>query len=338
MVRVAACGVCHTDLHVMKGEVKFPTPAVLGHEISGIVESTGDGVENIKPGDAVVCAFIMPCGECYYCVRGIDDLCEKFFKYNRLLGKMYDGETRLFRNDGSPLWMYSMGGLAEYAVVPKTAVFRLPTNLPLKEGSILGCGIFTAYGAAKNQGAIRPGESVGIVAVGGVGLSLVNMARIFGAKTIVAIDIRQDKLHAASSLGATHVVDSSKEDVMSEISRITQNRGVDLAFECLGRPGTVIQAFDMVRDGGRVVIVGIAPTGATAGIEITRLVRREVKLIGSYGARTRTDMPEILSLAEKGEIDLNHIVSREFTLQHVNEAYSTLAKGEIVGRAIVTPG
>src|SRR5208337_1859615 len=113
-------------------------------------------------------------------------------------------------------------------------------------------------------------------------------------------------------------------------------RGLDLAFECLGSPGTVIQAFNMVRDGGRVVMVGIAPTGATAGIEITRLVRREVKLIGSYGARTRTDMPEILSLAEKGEIDLNHIVSREFTLQQVNEAYSTLAKGEIVGRAIVT--
>jgi S-(hydroxymethyl)glutathione dehydrogenase/alcohol dehydrogenase len=336
LVKVEACGVCHTDLHVMKGEVKFPTPAVLGHEISGVIESIGDGVQSLKRGDPVVCPFIIPCGECYHCVRGRDDLCEKFYNYNRLQGKLYDGETRLFRENGSPVWMYSMGGLAEYAVVPRTAVFKLPPNLPLKEAAILGCGVFTAYGAAKNQGEIRPGETVAIVAVGGVGMNLVNMARIFGASEIIAVDVRRDKLEAATKFGATHVIESNKADVISEVMRITDGRGVDVAFECLGTPETVVQALNTVRDGGRVVIVGIAPAGATAAFEITKLVRREIKVMGSYGARVRTDMPEILTLAQRGVIDLTGLVSRRFLLPRADEAYSALAKGEIIGRAIVT--
>ena len=336
LVKVEACGVCHTDLHVMKGEVKFPTPAVLGHEVSGIVESTGESVQNLKRGDTVVCPFIIPCGECYYCVRGMDDLCENFYKYNRLQGRLYDGETRLFRKDRSPVWMYSMGGLAEYTVVPKTAVFKLPQNLPLRESAILGCGVFTAYGAAKNQGVISPGESVAIIAVGGVGMNLVNISRIFGATTIVAVDVRDEKLEAATKFGATHVVNSTKQDVVSEVLRITDGRGVDVAFECLGRPETVLQGLNTVRDGGRAVMVGIAPAGATAAFEITKLVRREVKIMGSYGARVRSDMPEILTLARNGAIDVTHLVSKTFTLIQTNEAYSALDRGDIVGRAIVT--
>jgi len=336
LVKVKACGVCHTDLHVLKGEVKFPTPAVLGHEISGVVESTGEGVNEFKSGDAVVCTFIMPCGECRFCVRGLDDLCENFFKYNRLQGKLYDGETRLFKRDGSPIWMYSMGGLAEYAVVPKTGVFRLPSEFPLSESSILGCSIFTAYGAAKNQGAIRPGESVVIIGVGGVGTSLVRIANIFGAAKIIAVDVKEDKLQAATKQGATHIINSTKQDLSSEIMRITDGCGTDVAFESLGRPETVIQAFNAVRDGGRVVIIGIAPAGATAAIEITRLVRRGVKLMGSYGARARTDMPEVLALVSKWATDLPSLVTRKYSLQQVNEAYAALAKGEIVGRSIIT--
>jgi len=336
LVKVEACGVCHTDLHVMKGEVKFPTPAVLGHEVSGVIESIGDGVQSLRRGDRVACPFIIPCGECYYCVRGMDDLCEKFYRYNRLQGQLYDGETRLFRSDGTPVWMYSMGGLAEYTVVPKTAVFRLPSNLPLRESAILGCGVFTAYGAVKNQGAIKPGETAAVVAVGGVGMNLVNIARIFGAAEIIAVDVRRDKLEAATKFGATHVIDSTKNDVISEVMRITDGRGVDVAFECLGRPETVVQALNTVRDGGRVVIVGIAPAGATAAFEITKLVRREVKVLGSYGARVRTDMPEIIGLAQRGAIDLTSLVSRRYPLLRADEAYSALRRGEILGRAIVT--
>jgi S-(hydroxymethyl)glutathione dehydrogenase/alcohol dehydrogenase len=146
LVKVAACGVCHTDLHVMKGEVKLPVPCVLGHEISGHVESAGAGVANVRPGDAVVASFIMPCGRCPFCARGRDDLCETFFAMNRLKGALYDGTSRLRRADGSALAMYSMGGLAEFAVVPATDVFPAPAGLPLVESCILGCAIMTAYG------------------------------------------------------------------------------------------------------------------------------------------------------------------------------------------------
>ncbi|MDJ0270239.1 MAG: alcohol dehydrogenase catalytic domain-containing protein [Aigarchaeota archaeon] len=335
LVRVASCGVCHTDLHVMKGEVKFPTPCVLGHEISGVVEEVGAGVEGIQVGDRVVCPFIMPCGSCYYCMRGRDDLCEKFFALNRLQGKLYDGDTRLFRKDGSRVWMYSMGGLAELSVVPATAVFKLPDNMPLHEAATLGCAVFTAYGAVKNQADLRAGESVAVVAVGGVGLNIIQWAKTFGASEIIAIDVRDDKLANARELGATHVINSRKTNPVDEVMRITDNRGVDVAFEALGRPETVAQAVNIVGDGGRAVVVGIAPIGVSASIEITRLVRRGIRLIGSYGARTRADMPTILKLTSKGAVDLAKSVTRRYKLEQVNEAYDALNRGEIVGRAII---
>src|SRR5207249_6812746 len=146
LVRITACGVCHTDLHVIKGEVPFPTPAVLGHEISGTVVELGEGVEGPAVGTRVVGTFIMPCGACEACRSARDDLCEPFFALNRLRGTLYDGETRLFRPDGSPLAMYSMGGLAEYAVVPATALFELPAGLPVEEAAVFGCAALTAYG------------------------------------------------------------------------------------------------------------------------------------------------------------------------------------------------
>ncbi|RMF84231.1 MAG: alcohol dehydrogenase, partial [Nitrospinota bacterium] len=176
LVKVRACGVCHTDLHVIKGEVKFPIPCVLGHEISGTVAALGPGVQGFTVGDRVVCSFIMPCGACHYCVRGQEDLCETFFSYNRLQGKLYDGDTRLRRPDGSPIWMYSMGGLAEYAVVPATDVFHLPEEVPFEEAAILGCAIFTAYGAVRNGADLRAGESVAVVATGGVGSNILQIA------------------------------------------------------------------------------------------------------------------------------------------------------------------
>jgi succinate semialdehyde reductase (NADPH) len=335
LVRVKACGVCHTDLHVIKGEVRFPTPAVLGHEISGIVESIGGGVEGLKVGDRVICPFIMPCGDCFFCKRGDDDLCQKFFEFNRLQGKLYDGDTRIFRPDGDRLWMYSMAGLAEFAVVPGTAVFKLPDTLPLEESCILGCAVFTAYGAIKNQSGLKEGESVAVVAVGGVGMNVVQLLRLMGAGRVIAIDVREDKLEMAMNVGATHSINSQKVEPVAEVRRITDGRGVDIAFEVLGRAETVTQAIDLVRDGGRVVLVGIAPSGQAVPIEITRIVRREIRIIGSYGAKTRTDMPSILALASSGSLNATRIVTRRYSLDQVNEAYEALSRGEIVGRAIV---
>lgn len=335
LVNVRACGICHSDLHVMKGEITFPLPCVLGHEISGIVAELGPGVSHIAVGQRVVCSFIMPCGTCWSCVRGQDDLCETFFRYNRLAGTLYDGETRLYRPDGSPIWMYSMGGLAEYAVVPATDVCPLPADLPFAEAAVLGCAAFTAYGAIRHGADLRGGESVAVIATGGVGSNLIQIARAFGASPIIAVDVRDDKLEAARRLGATAVVNGAREDPSERIRALTEGRGVDVVFEALGRPETFQQALAAVRDGGRAVIVGIAPTGAHAPVDITRLVRRAVRIIGSYGARTRSDLPAVVRLASDGHLDLVQTVTRRFALDEVNEAYQALNRGEIIGRAVV---
>ena len=300
LVKVRACGVCHTDLHVIKAEVAFPTPAALGHEISGTVAALGPGVQGPAPGTPVASAFIMPCGTCRPCGIGRDDLCDNFFAMNRLRGTLYDGTTRLRRADGTPIAMYSMAGLAEYAVVPATDVFPLPATLPLPESSVLGCAVFTAYGAVRHSADLRGGERVAVVAAGGVGMNIIQIARAFGASQVIAIDVRNDKLESALRHGATDVVNASTSDVTKHVKELTDGQGVDVAFEVLGRPETFVQAFDIIRDGGRMVAVGIAAGRTAAGVEITRLVRRGLRIIGSYGARTRADMPEIIRLAASG--------------------------------------
>ncbi len=335
LVKVAACGVCHTDLHVIKGEVKFPVPCVLGHEISGVVEELGPGVNGMTVGDRVVCSFIMPCGYCYYCVRGRDDLCETFFAKNRLQGTLYDDESRLRRQDGSVLAMYSMAGLADYAVVPATDVFPAPRNLPLSDACILGCAVMTAYGAVNNQAQVKPGETVVVVGVGGVGSNVVQMARAFGATEVIAVDVRDDKLEAARKLGATQVVNAAEADAVAEVLALTDGRGADVAIEALGRPETVVGAFLMTRDGGRTVVIGIAPGQATAAIEVTRLVRRGIRLIGSYGCRVRIDMPNVLRLASSGQVGVSNAITRRYPLAEADQAYQALNRGEIIGRAIV---
>ena len=337
LVKVTACGVCHTDLHVMKAEVAFPTPAVLGHEISGTLVALGPGVAGPPPGTAVACAFIMPCGRCRLCAIGRDDLCDNFFAMNRLRGTLYDGTTRLRRRDGTPLAMYSMAGLAEYAVVPATDVFPLPAGLPLAESSVLGCAVFTAYGAVRHGADLRGGERVAVVAAGGVGLNIIQIAAAFGASQIIAVDVRDDKLEIARRVGATDVVNSTTEDATGRVRDLTDGRGVDVAFEVLGRPETFTQALEIIGDGGRMVAVGIAAGKTTAPVEITRLVRRGLRIIGSYGARTRADMPEIIRLANRGTFRPDLIVTRRFSLDEADAGYQALARGDIVGRAIVVP-
>ena len=335
LVRVSACGVCHTDLHVMKAEVAFPTPAVMGHEISGTVAALGPGVAGPAPGTPVACAFIMPCGRCGACGAGRDDLCDNFFAMNRLRGTLYDGTSRLRRQDGTPLSMYSMAGLAEYAVVPATDVFPLAEGLPLQESSVLGCAIFTAYGAVRHGAGMRGGERIAVVAAGNVGMNIIQIARAFGASQIIAVDVRDDKLETARRLGATDIVNAASGDAAARVRELTGGRGVDVAFEALGLPQTFQQALETIRDGGRMVAVGIAPGKTTAAVEITRLVRRELRIVGSYGARTRSDMPEIIRLAAQGIFRPETMVTQRFPLREADAAYAALARGNIVGRAIV---
>lgn len=338
LIHTHACGVCHTDLHVMKGEVNFPLPGVLGHEVSGIVAEVGPGVTNVRPSDRVVGSFIMPCGWCENCTRGMEDLCSTFFEYNRLRGTLYDGESRLRRASGEALSMYSMGGLAEYCVTPATSVFTLPDELDLSATSILGCSLFTAFGAVRNVGDVRAGESVAVIAAGGVGQNIVQLAALSGAERVIAIDMSQDKLDLALTMGATHVINAAETDAAEAIMELTGGRGVDVAFEALGSSATTRQAVEMTREGGRTVVVGIPPAGTSLEVDLARIVRRKIQIKGSYGARARQDIPALIGLLAAGRVDLQRMISQYVPLDEAPATYEKLDRGEILGRAVVLTG
>ncbi|QDO88256.1 zinc-binding dehydrogenase [Ornithinimicrobium ciconiae] len=335
LVRIAATGVCHTDLHVIKGEVAFPAPGVLGHEISGHVEALGERVESFAVGDRVVGAFIMPCGTCRQCLVGRDDMCEPFFEQNRLRGNLFDGTSRLTRGDGSRLSMYSMAGLAEYAVVPVTALTHLPESLPLEESAVLGCAAFTAYGALARADGDLAGRSVAVVAVGGVGSSIVQFAKHLGADPIIAIDVDDAKLEVVRGLGATVTVNSATTNAREAVLEATDGAGAELVLEVIGRPETVELGLSLLREGGQLVLVGIAAGAATAAVPITAVVRRGLTITGSFGARTRRDLPEVVRLAAEGAFDVRRAVTRRFTLDEAPKAYDLLDRGQIQGRSII---
>ncbi|QRV02968.1 zinc-binding dehydrogenase [Arcanobacterium phocisimile] len=337
LVKVTACGLCHSDLHVIGGKIAFPMPAVLGHEVTGEIVEVGPGNQHtgLSVGQHVAGAFLMPCGQCDYCAQGRDDLCAPFFDLNRIKGQLYDGETRLFALDDEPIAMYSMGALAEYCVIPATSVAVLEDSMDMVSGAILGCAALTGYGAVRRGADLRYGESVAVVATGGIGSNIIQVAKAFGAEKIIAIDVADDKLEAAKALGATDVVNSLKQNVREAVFEITDGRGVDVAFEALGRPETWASALDALRDGGRMVPIGLGAGVQTAAVEINRTVRRSQSILGSYGARTRQDLPVVVKMASEGKIDYQHIVTRRFPLEEAGKGYELLAQGKIQGRAVV---
>lgn len=337
LVKVSACGLCHSDLHVIGGAIAFPKPAVLGHEVAGEIVEVGPGNEHndLAVGQKVAGAFLMPCGQCDACAEGRDDLCGPFFDLNRIQGKLYDGTTRLADLDGTPIAMYSMGGLAEYCVIPSTSVAVVPDVIDPVKGAILGCAAMTAYGAVRRGADLRYGETVAVVATGGVGSNIIQISKAFGAKQIIAIDVADDKLEAARALGATDVVNSMNENVHDAVFGLTGGRGVDVAFEALGRPQTWNSALDALRDGGRMVPIGLGAGVQTAEVEINRTVRRSQSIIGNYGARTRQDLPEVVRMAAEGSIHYQDIVTRKFSLDQAGQGYELLKASKIQGRAVV---
>jgi len=335
LVRVAACGVCHTDLHIHDGSVPFPAPMVLGHEIAGTVVEVGAGVDEVAVGERVAGAFIMPCGACAMCTGGREELCEPFFAHNRLNGTLYDGETRLYDESGAPVWQYSMGGLAELAVMPVRGVAPILDGLPTSESAIFGCALMTAYGAVVHVADLQPGEDVAVIGAGGVGGSIIQLARALGAERAIAVDVDDDKLALARVLGADDVVNAATADAVAAIRELTGDRGPDVVFEAIGNRQTVRQATEAVADGGRVVLVGIAPAGATAEVEITRIVRRKLQVLGSFGGRPRHDLTALMRMALDGKLQLDGAIGERFTLDQADEAYRRLRAGTITGRAIV---
>lgn len=337
LVKVSACGLCHSDLHVMSGKIPFPTPAVLGHEVSGTIVEIGpdDHHSGLAVGQQVCGAFLMPCGQCADCARGRDDLCGPFFTFNRLKGQLFDGSSRLADIDGKTIAQYSMGGLAEYCVIPVTAVAPMPEGMDPVAAAILGCAAMTAYGAVRRGADLRYGETLAVIGIGGVGTNIVQVAHELGARKIIAIDVDDEKLESAIRHGASDVVNSRHLDARERVLDITDGRGVDVAIEALGFPGTFEQALTLLADGGRMVPVGLAAGTATAAVEINRLVRRGQQICGSYGARTRSDLPTVIDLAARGVLDYRGVVSKRVPLTAAEATYQLLEHGQVSGRAVV---
>ena len=237
--------------------------------------------------------------------------------------------------------MYSMAGLAEYSVCPINGVYKIPDSLPSTESCILGCALFTAYGAVKNAGLSlggSPGANVCVIGTGGVGSNVIQVCKAFGANKIIAVDIDDAKLEFAKTMGATHVINSKKspKSVQEQVVDIVGKAkgGVDVAFEVLGNPITFNDAVMSVCDGGRAVMVGIAPLNTYAKVDITRLVRRKITIVGSYGAKARVDTPEVIDLIERGKLTLGSI-TKVYSLGEAAQAYEDLKNGRITGKAIV---
>jgi 6-hydroxycyclohex-1-ene-1-carbonyl-CoA dehydrogenase len=313
LIRVAACGVCHTDLHyVDHGTPTFKTPPlVLGHEISGTIAATGPGVQGFSSGDPVLVAAVLSCGRCEPCRAGRENICES----GVMLGNHIDG------------------GYAEFVAVSSRDVFRLPPEVPLVEGAIIADAITTPYHAVVNRGRVQPGDLVLVLGCGGVGLNVVQIAAALGAR-VLAADLSDEKLRWAARLGATDVINASRvERLDREVRKRTGRAGVDIAFEVVGRGVTQEQAFACLRTGGRLVLVGYSPD--TMQLNTGRVMFRELDVIGSLGCRP-LDYPRVIELVRQGRIRVAELVTHRFPLEEINTALDVLRAGAAV-RAVVTP-
>ncbi|MDQ3979713.1 MAG: alcohol dehydrogenase catalytic domain-containing protein, partial [Actinomycetota bacterium] len=255
-LRMAAAGVCHSDLAMRRGTIPMPLPTVLGHEGAGIVEAVGEGVDELQPGDLVALSWVAQCRHCFYCRRQQPHLCQQA-TVSMSSGGMLDGTSRL-RSAAGPLFQaLGCGAFAETTVAPASAVVKVPSDLDPAVVALLGCAVLTGVGAALNTADIRPGDTVAVVGCGGVGLNVVQGARIAGAGEIVAVDIHPDKLALAAELGATHGVLATQRNPVTTVMDLTDQHGADVAFEVLGRGPTIEQAMAMTRRGGQTVLVGI---------------------------------------------------------------------------------
>jgi S-(hydroxymethyl)glutathione dehydrogenase/alcohol dehydrogenase len=333
LVQVAAAGVCHSDLHVMKGEWRSDLPIVLGHEGAGVVVEIGAGVRTTKPGDHVILSWVPNCGRCHYCSIGRPELCDAV---PRGQATLLDGTTRLSKG-GQPIHHFAwVACFAEYVVVPEGGVVPIAADLPLDRAAIVGCAVMTGVGAVTNTARIEPGSAVAVFGCGGVGLNCVQGAALAGAARIIAVDIQRRKLDFAREFGATDLVDAAAGDPVAAIRALTGGVGVDYAFEALGNPRTIRQGYDALRKGGTVVVAGMAPDTAEVSVNALSLAAQEKVIRGSrYGsARMRVDIPRLLDLYRGGRLKLDELVTRRYRLDEINAAYDALQGGE-VGRGVI---
>jgi Zn-dependent alcohol dehydrogenase len=328
LVRVAAAGVCHSDVRLADGELgRGRWPMVLGHEGAGVVAAVGKGVVELAPGDHVAFSFVPACRTCRACRSGRPNLCEPAAR-NAIAGTLMDGTTRLHAN-GTPLQHGLMTAcFAENAVLAAAGAVKIPAELPLWQAALLGCGVVTGIGAVRNAARVEAGDSVAVIGCGGVGLQVIAGARLAGAGPIVAVDRNSEKLERARSLGATDAVDSAAEDAVAFVRSLTGG-GADHAFEVVGRPETIRLAWDMTRPGGKAVVVGLVPRGVEVAIPGIDLLSDKT-LRGSYygSGDAERDLPGLAELALAGDLDLAAVVTHTTDLDGVEAALDRLRRGE----------
>jgi S-(hydroxymethyl)glutathione dehydrogenase/alcohol dehydrogenase len=342
LVKMVATGVCHSDLHVVTGDLQRPFPVVLGHEGAGIIEALGPGVTAVAVGDHVVLTYLPACGKCRWCHTGQPNMCD----LGALLrtGRMLDGTARLHTRDGADVSNFLfVSTWATHSVVPEASLVKVPDYIRLERVCLLGCGFTTGFGAATNAVHIRPGESATIVGCGGLGLAAIQGARSSGAGKIIAVDVHPEKLEMARKFGATHTVlnQHNVDDVVKQIMDITWGQGTDFTFEFVGfdqAMETLKIAFDALRKGGTMCLVGV---GSSEFKElpfdpyILAMWRKKVQGVLFGDAQFQWDIPKYVRLFEEGRIDLDGIVTKDFRLDDINTCVQNVFAGNKVARQVI---
>ena len=327
-VRIAATAVCHSDIHVIRGERGWRVPLVPGHESAGYIEELGENVTSLKPGDPVVVSLLTSCGRCRQCVSGRPFLCEATWPLSR--------ESRLHNKQGQDLnHMTRTASFAEYAIVNESQVAPIPKDMPIDKAALLACGVITGFGAVVNRAQVEALSSVVVVGTGGVGLNSVQGAAFSGAYPIIALDVLDSKLEAARAFGATHTVKASDEDAVKTVQQLTAGRGADYVFVTVGSTTAVQQGYLMSGPRGMTVVVGLLPLGET--ITLPPFLPGERMLTSSTMGSTRlsVEIPKLVALYQAGRLKLDELITKRYPLEQINEAIEAVERGEAL-RNVVT--
>ena len=326
-IKLAACGVCHSDLSATNGTIPFPMPVVLGHEGAGEIVAVGEGVSRFALGDHVVSSFVSMCGKCRWCQTGRPQLCDQAAKAGYTLP---DGTTRFTDAEGKPVNVFSgCGVMAEYATLHVDNVIKIDAAVPLDKAALIGCGVMTGVGAAVNTARVEAGSVAVVFGCGGVGLNAIQGCRIAGAAMIVAVDTTDAKLEMARQFGATHTVNAKQEENLTKTLKKLTGGGADYAFECVGYGDVAAQAYGILAKGGKAVVVGVAPPKDTTTIRTATLTFEEKTLTGSYfgSARPQQDFPRLIGLYRGGKLMLDQLITRTYTIDEAPQAFADLESG-----------
>lgn len=338
LVKIRAAGLCHTDLEVIEGSLRFPMPIVLGHEAAGVVEEIGAEVRGVKKGDHVVLSWNPHCGHCFYCDRDSPILCEEYLGQGPK-ARGFDGESRGTLADGREIQhlMY-LGSFGEYCIVPDQQAIPVSRQIPFDRACLIGCGVMTGVGAGLNLGAIAYGDTVMVIGCGAVGLAAVQGARLAGAAKIIAVDLDPAKLVLAEAMGATSTVNASNGDPVAAAKHETNGRGADVVIESAGSPAAFRVTAEAVRPGGHVIWLGKVDVQQDLSFRWGSLMQEKRIRRVSYGnARPRRDFPMLARAYLDGALMLDDLISRRITLDEINSGFDALKRGETI-RSVVMFG